>query len=286
MVQVLALRKSLCGEASRGITNFGEATGFSNCRKAYNFLELLTPMLEKEKEALAKRIAGEITLSSDPGKTMRKWREIFGISQTELAEYLGVSSSVISDYEGGRRKSPGASTIRKFVEALIKIDEKRGGNVIKAFSKTIEGELPTSAILDIREFALPVTIADVVRAVKGEVVANPHLLERRIYGYTVVDSIRAILEMSSEEFLKLYGWTTERALVFTKVSTGRSPMIAVRVQGLKPAVIVLHGVKRLDDLAVKLAERERVPLVVSKARDENELITGLRKLVEKTEKEL
>ncbi|KUJ98916.1 MAG: Transcriptional regulator, XRE family, partial [Thermococcales archaeon 44_46] len=35
-------------------------------------------MLEKEKEALAKRIAGEITLSSDPGKTMRKWREIFG----------------------------------------------------------------------------------------------------------------------------------------------------------------------------------------------------------------
>ncbi|MEO2151475.1 MAG: transcriptional regulator, partial [Thermococcus sp.] len=176
--------------------------------------------------------------------------------------------------------------IRKFVEALIKIDEKRGGNVIKAFSKTIEGELPTSAILDIREFALPVTIADVVRAVKGEVVANPHLLERRIYGYTVVDSIRAILEMSSEEFLKLYGWTTERALVFTKVSTGRSPMIAVRVQGLKPAVIVLHGVKRLDDLAVKLAERERVPLVVSKASSESELIANLRKLVEKTEREL
>jgi len=238
-------------------------------------------MLEKEKEALAKRIAGEITLSSDPGKTMRKWREIFGISQTELAEYLGVSSSVISDYEGGRRKSPGASTIRKFVEALLEIDEKRGGNVIRAFSKTIEGELPTSAILDIREFTLPLTIKDVVDAVKGEVVANMHLLERRIYGYTVVDSIRAILEMSSEEFLKLYGWTTERALVFTKVTTGRSPMIAVRVQGLKPAVVVLHGVKKLDELAVKLAERERVPLVVSKVEGETELIANLRRLVEK-----
>ncbi len=243
-------------------------------------------MLEKEKEALAKRIAGEITLSSDPGKTMRKWREIFGISQTELAEYLGVSSSVISDYEGGRRKSPGASTIRKFVEALLEIDERRGGNVIKAFSKTIGSELPTSAILDIREFALPLTIKDLVSAVKGDVVANMHLLDRRIYGYTVVDSIKAILEMSSEEFLKLYGWTTERALIFTKVTTGRSPMIAVRVQGLKPAVVVLHGVKKLDELAVKLAERERVPLVVSHASSEAELITGLRKLVEKTEKEL
>ncbi|MDI3475248.1 MAG: putative transcriptional regulator [Thermococcaceae archaeon] len=238
-------------------------------------------MLEKEKEALAKRIAGEITLSSDPGKTMRKWREIFGISQTELAEYLGVSSSVISDYEGGRRKSPGVSTIRKFIEALLTIDEKRGGNVIKAFSKTLGSELPTNAILDIREFSLPLTIKDVVKAVKGEVVANMHLLDRRIYGYTVIDSIKAILEMSSEEFLKLYGWTTERALIFTKVSTGRSPMIAVRVQGLKPAVVVLHGVKKLDELAVKLAEREGVPLVVSHAQSESELILSLRKLVEK-----
>jgi len=243
-------------------------------------------MLEKEKEALAKRIAGEITLSSDPGKTMRKWREIFGISQTELAEYLGVSSSVISDYEGGRRKSPGASTIRKFVEALLEIDERRGGNVIKAFSKTLGSEFPTSAILDIREFALPVTVKKIVDAVKGEVAANIDLLDRRIYGYTVVDSIQAILEMSSEEFLKLYGWTTERALVFTKVTTGRSPMIAIRVQGLKPAVVVLHGVKRLDDLAVKIAEKERVPLVVSKVETESELIMNLRKLVEKREKEL
>ncbi|AMM54705.1 helix-turn-helix domain-containing protein [Pyrococcus kukulkanii] len=236
-------------------------------------------MFEKEKEALARRIAGEIVLSPDPGKTMRKWREIFGISQTELAEYLGVSSSVISDYEGGRRKSPGASTIRKFVEALIEIDEKRGGNVIKAFSRTLGGEIPTSAILDIREFNIPVTVKDIVDAVKGEIVANPDLVDKKIYGYTVVDSIQAILEMSAEEFLKLYGWTTERALVFTKVTTGRSPMIAVRVQGLKPAMVVLHGVKRLDELAVKIAEKERVPLVVSHADNEAELIAGLRKLV-------
>lgn len=241
-------------------------------------------MLEKEKESLAKRIAGEITLSADPGKTMRKWREIFGVSQTELADYLGVSSSVISDYEGGRRKSPGASTIRKFVEALITIDEHRGGNVIRAFSKTIGADFPTHAIIDMREFALPVTIKSVVDVVKGEVVANVDLIDRRLYGYTVVDSIHAILEMSSEDFLRLYGWTTERALIFTKVTTGRSPMIAIRVQGMKPAVVVLHGVKNLDALAVKIAEKERVPLVVSHVEDEDELISRLRKLVEKTEK--
>ncbi|MCD6560024.1 transcriptional regulator [Thermococci archaeon] len=243
-------------------------------------------MLEKEKEALAKRIAGEITLSADPGKTMRKWREIFGVSQTELADFLGVSSSVISDYEGGRRKSPGASTIRKFVEALISIDEKRGSNVIRAFSKTIGSDLPTEAILDMREFSLPVTIKELVDTIKGEIVANMDLLDRKLYGYTVVDSIHAILEMSSEDFLKLYGWTTERALIFTKVTTGRSPMIAIRVQGMKPAVVILHGVKKLDELAVKIAERERVPLVISHVENEETLIMNLRRLVEKKEKEI
>lgn len=243
-------------------------------------------MLEKEKEALAKRIAGEITLSADPGKTMRKWREIFGVSQTELADFLGVSSSVISDYEGGRRKSPGASTIRKFVEALINIDEKRGSNVIRAFSKTIGSDLPTEAILDMREFSLPVTVKELVDTIKGEIVANMDLLDRKLYGYTVVDSIHAILEMSSEDFLRLYGWTTERALIFTKVTTGRSPMIAIRVQGMKPAVVILHGVKKLDELAVKIAERERVPLVISHVENEEALIMNLRKLVEKKEKEI
>ena len=45
-------------------------------------------------------IAGEIVLSDDPGATMKKWREIFGISQVELARHLSITVSTISDYEG------------------------------------------------------------------------------------------------------------------------------------------------------------------------------------------
>ena len=33
---------------------------------------------------LQERIAGEITLSETPGGTMKKWRELFGISQVDL----------------------------------------------------------------------------------------------------------------------------------------------------------------------------------------------------------
>ena len=67
------------------------------------------------------KIAGEITLAAEPGKTIRKWREEFGLSQYELADAMGVSHSVISDYESGRRKSPGAGLIRKLVDAFIEL---------------------------------------------------------------------------------------------------------------------------------------------------------------------
>ena len=66
------------------------------------------------REVLARRIAGEIILSGKPGSTMRKWRELFAVSQITLSEKMLLSGSVISDYESGRRKSPGAKVIRRF----------------------------------------------------------------------------------------------------------------------------------------------------------------------------
>lgn len=236
-------------------------------------------MIDDYKERLAKRMAGEITLSEDPGKTMKKWREVFGTTQTQLADHLNISSSVISDYEGGRRKSPGSSTIKKIVEGLIDLDELSGGHVIHAFSRMMDTELSTDVIIDMREFAVPISAHMVQEAVQGDIVVNEQLMGREIFGYTVIDSIRCISEMTSDEFTKLYGWTTERALIFTQVSRGRSPMIAIRVKGLRPALIILHGPSIIDDpVAIKLAEVERIPLILSKADSVDTMIRGLRSL--------
>ena len=49
------------------------------------------------KDTLSEKMAGEITLSPKPGQTIRKWRGVFGISQTDLANHLKHSPSVISD---------------------------------------------------------------------------------------------------------------------------------------------------------------------------------------------
>src|SRR5512139_3129739 len=107
------------------------------------------------REVLARRIAGEIILSSKPGATMRMWRELFAVSQISLSEKMKLSSSaVISDYESGRRESPGARFIRRFVLSLLQIDAEKGSRFIREFARLTSS--PSMAIVDLREFPIPV----------------------------------------------------------------------------------------------------------------------------------
>jgi len=206
---------------------------------------------------ISEKIAGEITLSENPGKTIKKWREAFHVSQYELAEYLQVAPSVISDYEGGRRKAPRLLSIKKIVMALIEIDKKRGGNVIKQYTMME----PTEAIFAMKEFPIGVSAKKFLSAIEGEVLECKDGVDRDIYGYTVIDSLRAITSLTSSDYLKIYGWSSERALIFTGVKFGRSPMVAIRAHPMKPAIVVFHKPERIDELALKLSKLENIPLV-------------------------
>ena len=213
------------------------------------------------KDRMAEKMAGEITLSREPGPTIRKWREIFECSQTELAEHLKVSPSVISDYESGRRKSPGTLTVQRIVRGLLAIDEERGDRILRNYQSMME---TNEAIIDIRELLIPLQMTKFVQAIEGEVLANEDNLHRELKGYTVIDSVKAITSLTAFEYMKIYGWTSERALIFTGISTGRSPMVAIRVHPMKPALIVYHKPERMDDLALRLAKTETIPLVVTR----------------------
>ena len=210
---------------------------------------------------LKDKISGDIVFSDNPGKTLKKWRRIFEISQKELAEKLGISPSVISDYESDRRKSPGINFIRKVINAMIEIDKERGYKVVSKYRDLISG-LNLDVILDIKEFDKSLNLKEFAEIIDGLIINKT---DRVINGYTIIDSINAILSLNAFDFYKLYGYTTERALIFTRVSTGRSPMVAVRVANLKPSVVVLHGLEggKVDKIAVKLAEIDNVGLVTT-----------------------
>jgi len=231
-----------------------------------------------EKGRLPRRIAGEISLSDDPGRTMRKWREMFHVNQAELSQYLKISPSVISDYESGRRKSPGTRAIKRFVEALLYLDEANGGGVRNAFERFLSVEVPTDIILDIKEFNQPVSARKICEVLQANVVAHEDLLDNELLGYAVVDSLGALSELSGQAFAKLFSTMNQRALAFTQISTGRSPLVAVKVSESKPSLVILHGRGEVEYLAVELAEREGIPLLVSKLESADELVRRLREL--------
>jgi putative transcriptional regulator len=224
---------------------------------------------------LARRIAGEIILSSKPGATMRKWRELFAVSQMSLSDKMIVSSSVISDYESGRRPSPGTKFVRRFVWALLKIDEERGGRFLHEFAKLTSS--PSNAIVDLREFPIPVRVEYLCKAIEGKTVACLDTYVKEVNGYTVVDSRRAVETLSGSEFSQLFGATTERALVFTNIENCISSMLIVRVGNLKPRVVVFHGTQP-DEYSIRLAEYDRIPLIYSGLPSVERLVKALRKL--------
>jgi putative transcriptional regulator len=213
------------------------------------------------KNILSEKIAGEITLSPKPGQTIRKWRNVFDISQTELAYYLKLSPSVISDYESGRRKSPGIQTVKKIIEAFIDLDEKQGGKTLRNYSSMVEAH---EGILEIMEYPFAIPVDVFIKEINGNILTPKNRgMNKNVKGFTLVDSVKTIESIDSADYTRLYGWTPERALIFMGIKYGRSPMIAVRVHPVKPTVVVYHKPGSVDSLAVKLAERENIPLVVT-----------------------
>ena len=207
---------------------------------------------------LREKIAGEVVLSPHPGRTLRKWREDFGVSQRDLAKALTTVPSVVSDYEAERRASPGATFIRRYIQALFDVDARHGSKVGQRL-----GVRPHSdGILGMREFsiALPLKLfADTLEAKPASRID----LHRDIHGYTLLDAPRAILSIDASRFVEVYGWTTQRALIFSNVRYGRSPMVAIRAHPLKPAAVVFSNPGRIDPLAVRLSEVENIPLLTT-----------------------
>jgi len=234
------------------------------------------------KERLARRIAGEIALSSKPYKTMRKWRELFHIPQIALADFFGVSPSVISDYESGRRKSPGTQTIKRIVNALLAIDEKGGGQITLAFSRLMDVEIPTDMILDALELTSPVKAREFCKMIGANIVVREKTRgNRNIHGYIVIDNIAALRELSSTAFQRLFDTTIDYALIFTNVSTGRSPMITINIGEIKPKLVILHGMSEIDHLAIGLAKKEKILLATLEEIPINILFQRLGMLEEK-----
>ncbi len=212
---------------------------------------------------LAGKIAGDVVLSDDPGATIRKWRTDFDIAQTTLADQLDVSASVISDYESGRRASPGIGIVKRIIHALLDIDDRRGGEHLRQYARVLSAGFEGDIVRDLREYSTAISLSRFYDAIGAtEVVSGT---QDTVAGHTVINSIEAITRLSSEEFYRLYGQSTNRALVFTDVTRGESPLVALRVVAPTPSAVVLHGlgVEDLWEHAPQLARADGFSLAVA-----------------------
>jgi putative transcriptional regulator len=232
-------------------------------------------MKSGKRNQLAEKMAGEITLSDSPGHALKKWRMNFEIAPGVLSERLGVSPSVISDYESGRRKSPGTAVVGKIVDALLTTDEETGGKHIEKFSTMLFSAVDDDVIYDLHEYGSPVPLKDFSDAIGCTLLWGS--TDQTIFGYTVVNSLNAIMQLTSDEFNRIYGWSTERALVFTNVSTGKSPMVAIRVTPFKPRCVILQGIDAADvhPIVEKMAERDRITVMCT-SMDVDKIVSTLR----------
>lgn len=230
------------------------------------------------RERLARDIVSEVVLSDKPEDVIKKWRSIFKISQKRLAGELKITPSVVSDYESGRRKSPGINIIKRYVEALIEIDSLKGGNVIRSFGALGNSETTSEAIIDIREMEKGIQINSLCKRVSAELLTDMSKTKESVYGYTIIDSIKAITEFSFSDLVKLYGETTQRALIFTKVTTGKSPLVALKLTNLKPGLVILHGPSEVDEIAIRIAEVEGIPLAVCRLDSIEDIVERLKRL--------
>ncbi|MCG1003753.1 MULTISPECIES: helix-turn-helix domain-containing protein [Halobacterium] len=232
-------------------------------------------MTDDPRADLAERIAGDITLSDDPGATLRKWRTDFDVSQTDLADELDVSSSVVSDYESGRRSSPGIALVTRVVDALLDIDQRRGGDHIRQYGRVLSAGFDSEVVLDLQEYSTALSTDELYDAVDAtEVVEGDR---DTVTGHTVVDSIEAIRRLRAGDFYRLYGQSTSRVIGFTNVSRGEGPGIALRVLKPTPNAVLLHGLSTEDlwEHAPALAQRDGYSLAVTEM-DIDEMLAALR----------
>ncbi len=234
-------------------------------------------MTRGPREELAEKMAGEVTLSEDPGATLRKWRTDFEIAQTNLADELDVSPSVVSDYESGRRENPGIGVIQRVVDCLLDIDERRGSRHIRQHARVLSAGFDSQVVHDLREYSANIPLERYYDAIDATELARGD--RGTVAGHTVLDSIKAIQRLSADEFYSLYGQSTNRALVFTNVSRGESPLVALRVVNPTPNAVVLHGITedRVWEHATELARIDGYSLAVTDT-DLDGLLDGLRDL--------
>ncbi len=225
---------------------------------------------------IGKKIAGDIVFADDHGAAMKKWRRKFKITQREIAATLGIMPSVISDYESSRRKSPGIRVVRRYIEAMIHLDKKRGGKVMADLSKEFLQVNISDAIIEMKEFDIENPVGVLDRKLGLRYYVEPS--KEKAAGVIYLDAMKAIINMSYPELVKMFSMTNDMILILDNINNGRTSLPVIKLTGLRPSLVVLVSSNEPDDLAIRVARDINVGLATTPMK-RDDIIKVLRERV-------
>jgi len=208
---------------------------------------------------LKQEIAGEICIAENSGNALKKWQNIFEVSQISLARQMKLTGSTISDYENGRRNNPCINFVQRFVNALIDLDLKRKAQIIK---KLIV--LPQEQLFETKEFKKGIKIkhTDGLKDLEQINSKNPNDF---IFGITFLDALN-ISEFESSDLQKIYGKTNKRIIYIQNASNFLAIHLFLKAlklaTNLNPGIIILETSLDNTDEILKVLDIN-VPIYIS-----------------------
>lgn len=195
---------------------------------------VLPPWKVSQLDDLKKNIYFKVIESDRPGAELKRIREIVGVGVTELSRAMGRTPSVISDLERGRMGSPKITTIRSYVNALLDVAGEKA-----RYAKVV------TPVEHSTYFPKPLTAREVKKLFNARIIRNRELLETKIYGLVVVNHLSLLRNLATalNEFYRYYGESTEICVLFKNVILAGGPIALVRIQPMKPRMMLINKPK-------------------------------------------
>ena len=162
---------------------------------------------------------------------------------------MGISNTMLSDYQNGRRLNPNIKLIKNFIDALIKYDLKHNEKILK---KLIESKVELS--FETKEFkkGMKIKVLENYQKIKHINIKNNNEI---IYGITYLDA-NDIPTFEFEDVQKIFGKTNKRIFYISNVKDIN--IIQMFINTLKiitnqnPSVLILETKDIEENLIAKL----------------------------------
>ncbi|MBN1924107.1 MAG: helix-turn-helix domain-containing protein [Nanoarchaeota archaeon] len=221
-------------------------------------------------QSLIQIILGDIAANEDYGLVMKKWRELFNITQSRIAKELKIKQSVISDYENNRRKSPGIEFIRKYTTGIVSIASKENKKEYESVIESLELNKESSKLLR-GVFKKSMNNSQIIKLLKATQIIsqeNQSLFKDFVF---FSDNLSKILtKQPSLKLIKSLKSNNEIVYIFSRVKSGKIPLITLKLLSKinkidLPKLIIFQSDKfKISSLARRIAKNNNICIAVTK----------------------